>query len=205
MDPETPSLVISLTFSLHSIQTRDGTVKEIGDHIKCYYCNKNHKVDNCEEFQKLSGEEKFKFMRARKLWDNRLSSFHFAAWCRQKHGCTIPGCEIRRKHITDVHDPVVEFEKRHSKQSRVQASRDRRDTPGDQTQFTGLTNQTGTGRGSQALSNLPVKVRAKGKGSFVETYALLDSGSTATFCSTSILKKPLKCASQRMEDHMLSR
>lgn len=171
-----------------SVQTHGENIREVGEHIKCYYCDKNHKVDSCEDFKKLGGEEKFKFIRARKLCDNCLSSFHFAAGCRRKLECTVPGCEIRRKHMTSVHDQVLAFEQRRNEQWR-QAAGDQRGNAGDQRQFVGLASQTGAGCSNQALSIVPVKVKARGKDKLIETYALLDSGSTATFCSASLLRE----------------
>ena len=172
-----------------SVQTNGENIKQIGEHVKCYYCEKNHKVDSCEEFKKLNGEEKFKVIRAKKLCDNCLSSFHYAAGCRRKHACEVPGCEIKRKHMTSVHDQVLEFEQRRNEQWKKTAGGDQRDNARDPKQFVGLASQTGAGCGNQALSIVPVKVQARGKGKLVENYALLDSGSTATFCSASLLRE----------------
>ena len=92
-----------------SVQTNGEKVKQIGEHGKCYYCEKNHKVDTCKEFKKLNGEEHFKFIRAKKLCDNCLSSFHHAAGCGRKHACE--KCEMKRKHMTSVHDQVLALNK----------------------------------------------------------------------------------------------
>ena len=42
--------------------------------------------------------------------------------------------------------------------------------------------------GRLAMSILPVRIKPKDSNKFVETYALLDSGSTATFCSEALMK-----------------
>ena len=60
-----------------NVQTKGENIQQIGEHVKCYFCEKNRKVDSYEEFKKLNGEEKFKFIRAVKFCDNCLSSFHF--------------------------------------------------------------------------------------------------------------------------------
>ena len=36
---------------------------------------------------------------------------------------------------------------------------------------------------------MPVKVKGQGKKAFITTYALLDDGSNATFCTNSLLKQ----------------
>ena len=65
-----------------SVQTNGENVKQIGEHVKCYYCEKNHKVDTCKEFKKLNDEEQFKFIRNKEFCSKCLSSFHYAARCR---------------------------------------------------------------------------------------------------------------------------
>ena len=45
------------------------------------------------------------------------------------------------------------------------------------------------GQTKLALPIVPVKVRAKGQTAYHHTYALLDSGSTKTFCSESLVEK----------------
>ena len=48
--------------------------------------------------------------------------------------------------------------------------------------------QTGAGCETKASSIIPVKVKGRGKGRIIETYALLDNGSTATFCTEQLLE-----------------
>jgi len=178
-----PTLQRSMNFS---VQSRYESSKDVGKNVNCYYCNSNHKVDSCEEFKNLNGEEQFKFIRAKKLCDNCLSSFHFAAGCKRKRECTVQGCEIKRKHMTSIHNAVLAFEERRNEQCKGMANAD---NAHNQRQFAGLVRQTGAGCHNQALSIVPVKVKAKGKKKIIETYALLDSGSTATFCSDNLLKR----------------
>ena len=69
-----------------SIQTCGGNLKSVGENVKCYYCNKHHKLESCDEFRKLPGEENIRCMCEKKLCDNFLSSFHFS--------------RIKRKHLS---------------------------------------------------------------------------------------------------------
>ena len=172
-----------------SVQSRDENAKDGGKNVNCYYCNNNHKIDSCDDFKKLNGEEMFRFIRAKKLCDNCLSLFHFAAGCKRKHECTMRGCEVKRKHITSMHNAIVGFEQRRNEQPKRITGEDIRDGAHSQKQFVGLTSQTWAGCHTQALPIVPVKVKARGKEKIIETYALLDSRSTATFCSDSLLKR----------------
>ena len=74
----------------------------------CYFCKKNHKVADCEEFMKKTCEEKFNFIRLKKLCDNYLSSFHFSAGRKQRKACAVPGCDISHKHLTYIHESVAQ-------------------------------------------------------------------------------------------------
>ena len=54
--------------------------------------------------------------------------------------------------------------------------------------FVGGNTQTRARCEMKALSIAPVKVKRRGKGRIIETYALLDNGSRATFCTEQLLQ-----------------
>ena len=88
-----------------------------------------------------------------------------------------------------THDALAKFEERRNNKLRQTISGNQQNVKRESKQFVGLASQTGAGRNSQALSIVPVKVKARGKGKIIETYALLDGGSTATFCDVELMKK----------------
>ena len=90
-----PTLQRSMNFRM---QLRDENTKGVSKNVNCYYGNKNYNVESCEEFKKLNGQEHFKFIRSRKLCNNCLSAFHFAAGCKRKN------------NMTSKHDAVLAFE-----------------------------------------------------------------------------------------------
>ena len=60
-----------------------------------------------------------------------------------------------------------------------------------QTGHCGITNENEADRAGsddKVMSVVPVKVKGRGSQNVVTTYALLDSGSTGTFCSESLLE-----------------
>ena len=61
--------------------------------------------------------------------------------------------------------------------------------PGPVNQFNGLLDDTGAGSIGKGLPIVPVKGKCHTTNKVSTTYALLDSGSTASFCSTSLLKE----------------
>ena len=168
-----------------SVQTGEG-VKTNSDGCKCYFCDKNHRLDSCESFKLEDGEKQFKFIRQKKLCDNCLSSFHFSAGCKRRKACTVPNWDVRRKHLASIHNAVKEFERRRSGQSSQDQSRGPKP---EQSQFSGLTSKAGACSVGQGLPVVPMKVRCKGRNKVVTTYALLDSGSTASFCDNVLLEE----------------
>ena len=169
-----------------SIQTNDGKPNLTSTYLKCYFCEKNHKLASCEEFKKKTGEEKFNFIRSKKLCDNCLSSFHFSPGCKQGKACTVPDCDLRRKHLTAIHNSVVAHERRRKDEWRKHMQAD--STQHDE-KFVGVTRCDDQGGVNNGLPIVPLKVKGTGSDKVFITYALLDSGSTASFCSEALLDK----------------
>ena len=66
--------------------------------------------------------QQFKFIRSKKLRDNCLSPFHFSAGCKRRKECKVPGCDMRRKHHTVLHEPLMAFEQKCNEQIRTESS-----------------------------------------------------------------------------------
>ena len=169
-----------------SIQTNDGKPNVTSSNVQCYFCEQNHKLADCEEFKKKTGEEKFNFIRSKKLCDNCLSSFHFSAGCKQRKACIVPGCDLRRKHLTSIHESVVAHEKRRKEDWRQHMQAD---STQHSEKFVGVTSCDDQGGANNGLPIVPLKVKGTGSDKVFNTYALLDSGSTASFCSETLLDK----------------
>ena len=116
---------------------------------------------------------------------------------------------MTRKHIGAIHDSIKAFELRRSEQRNSGVGNAGRDadqpTRSNQTkccevkeatsksrvsgavsQFNGLADDTGAGSVGKGLPIVPVKVTCHSTKKVFTTYALLDSGSTASFCSNTL-------------------
>ena len=96
----------------------DGSQREVSmnpsssqSNLKCYLSNGNHKLEVCDKFKRKNGEEQFKFVRYKKLCDNCLFPFHFAAGCKRSKSCSISGCDLKRKHLTSLQEPILLYER----------------------------------------------------------------------------------------------
>ena len=179
----------SMNFNVQTVEKKSTNVES---KLKCFFCEKSHKIGDCDTFKKQTGEEQFKFMRSRKLCDNCFSSFHFSAGCKRRNACSVPGCPLKRKHITSLHEPLVAFMQNRGQQNAqecTQQGQSRSNPRRNDKQFVGVASDTGAGCGSKGLTIVPVKVKGQGKDKIISTYALLDNGSTASFCTDDLLKK----------------
>ena len=127
---------------------------------------------------------------SKKLCYNCLCPFHFAAGSKQNKSCSMSGRDLKRKHLTSLQEPVLLHE-RSRRENRNKnnivvtnsSSNGNSEAPNGVVGLAGGNNQTGAGCEMKALSILPVKVKGRGKPRAIETYALLDNGSTAAFCT----------------------
>ncbi|UYV70535.1 hypothetical protein LAZ67_7003438 [Cordylochernes scorpioides] len=68
--------------------------------IKCTYCNSSHKLGTCQEFAKLSLDDRIKFVRSKNLCINCLGVNHYANHCKITATCKV----CNKKHHTTLHN-----------------------------------------------------------------------------------------------------
>ncbi|UYV66689.1 hypothetical protein LAZ67_4002581 [Cordylochernes scorpioides] len=68
--------------------------------IKCTYCNSSHKLGTCQEFVKLSLDDRIKFVRSKNLCINCLGVNHYANNCKITATCKV----CNKKHHTTLHN-----------------------------------------------------------------------------------------------------
>ena len=70
----------------YSIQAKDMPICDDTKptHFRCYHCEEDHKLKDCERFKRKNGEGQLKCLRQKKLCDNCLSPFLFSAGCNGK-------------------------------------------------------------------------------------------------------------------------
>ena len=152
----------------YSIQAKEaqsgGDAKAVSNgetRFKCYFCERDHKREACEMFKKKGGVEQLTFIRQKKLCDNCLSTTHFSAGCKKKKSYNIPGCSMRRKHMSSLHEAIVALEMKRNKQTETTSTNQSAisSRPGDQRHFVGTLSETGAGYYRKSLSIVLVKVR----------------------------------------------
>ena len=123
----------------------------------------------------MDGLEQFNFVRSKKLCDNCLSPFHFSTGFKCRKECKVPGCDMRCNHLT----MLIRTENSEQNPSKKLPCED------EEGHFSVSYDYTRAGCSRKGLPIVPVKVKGHGK----KTYALLDNGSNATFCTNNLLKQ----------------
>ncbi|XP_055615058.1 uncharacterized protein LOC129761363 [Toxorhynchites rutilus septentrionalis] len=152
-----------------SVNAQQQQSKEGGFSVRCLVCGEpNHKVKECEQFKKMSGENKWKAVQMHQLCRVCLGK-HGRKPCRSQIRCEIQGCRIR-------HHPLLHSGSKVSIPS-VGSSSGRSGAEFSSSEVEGV-NAHRDGQGTTLFRILPVTIFANGRS--VDTYAFIDEGSSVT-------------------------
>ena len=195
---DAPSLTTNKGVSKHNPQSRSGikgtsfatTVAPVGnktqpgtkgkEHVQterktCLCCGGGHALDLCPQLGKRAHKEKIGFLKDNGVCFGCLCIGHISKDCRKRISCAKCGL----KHPTILHIPPKE------KESDL-AERKAEVSVDSTLVASGL---TGAGDHDCKLPIVPVQVKSRKGSKIVTTYAFLDQGSTAVFCTESLMHK----------------
>jgi hypothetical protein len=165
------SLATSVGVQAHDL------VQQSGYNRNCLMCAETHSLFGCQKFKDLSVDDRLNFVKMNKLCFNCLQKGHRSNACRLNRVCTVIGCG--KKHTRFLH------------QVSSQASRSQsavlEQMPSQNWFVNAGCNFTGAGSVRVVLPIIPVVVWASEMDKAIQTYALLDSGSTSSFCSKQLM------------------
>ena len=161
-------------------------VNSAASFISCPYCQKDHALKDCHILRWKPYQDRIKFFSTKRLCFGCLSDKHVARDCPVRKTCKITNCT--RRHPTVLHTPS-----REKPTVDIGVGTDRTD---DIAVLNAMANTdewpnevAGEVRSKTAMAIIPVKVRSRATNKTVITYAFLDSGSSASFCTESLMKK----------------
>ena len=147
---------------------------------RCYACSGQCKsLFSCKNFKDCTVPERLKIAREHKLCFNCLRVGHNASNCSSERTCSIDSCG--KRHCNLLHRQRVVKEETSDSSGAADASKD-----AEGPAATGCSVVTSEVKGEGMLPVVPVVVRSGGMEQVVN--ALLDTGSTATFCSSQIVQ-----------------
>lgn len=160
-----------------------GTIKtESGTCIKkkCLFCDGGHALELCSLLEKKAHSEKIGFLKDSGVCFGCLGIGHISKDCRKHLTCKV--CSLKHPDILHIYQRGKERYAEREKQQ-VEAAKSSATVS---VQTGGL---TGAGDHNCKLSIVPVQVKSKKGHKTVHTYAFLDHGSTASFCTVGLMNK----------------
>ena len=147
---------------------------------KCANCNGSHWIYECQGFKDLPREERFQLVKGKHLCFNCLrGGGHGSRDCKSDRRCNINNCGRKHSYLLHPHSSNI---------SQPQAQQGA--TNGPQPASNGFIDSScfnAAGEKTVALPIVAVKVHSPYGHKTVQTYALLDNGSSNSFCSQQLL------------------
>ena len=167
----------------------------------CWYCNGRHFIVVCPMFKAMKVKDRIGLVRSKGRCMSCYDQGHMVKDCPQSVVCGIDGCNF--KHSRYLHLNKEEAPRAmNAPAGTTVGPQFPQTTSGTVSRPTPRTTSSSMGRNSTvscsfttakevkvALPVVPVPVRCPTSQTSVITYALLDPGSTATFCSSSLVER----------------
>lgn len=155
---------------------------------KCLCCGGKHGLDVCSQLEKRAHNEKIAFLKENGICFGCLSKErHISKDCKKRLICTI--CNLRHPSMLHIH----QLKKRDTDKEQTDPKKSDSDETVEVNAVTSVTVQssglTGAGEDNCKLSIVPVQVKARKGSALVHTFAFLDQGSTASFCTVGLMEK----------------
>ncbi|CAM4608863.1 unnamed protein product [Leuciscus chuanchicus] len=150
-------------------QQHRGPASQRNDEELCCVCKSQHPVEKCSQLDEMSHREKLEVLKVGRVCFSCLRRGHMSRDCDKPLTCDI----CKHKHPTVLHIQLKTHE------VSVNNASVSLETCG----------HTGAGSDECVLSIVPVQVKAKSGSTIMNTYAFLDPGSSASFCTQHLMRK----------------
>ena len=140
----------------------------------CVFCSGNHSLEKCQQFTRKKHRDRISFLKEQGLCFGCLCAGHLSRQCDKRLVCRVCG----QNHPSVLHIDKRDKDRTNSwfKEPVTSASHK-------------TCGHTGAGDDRCFLSILPVQVKSVKGDLIISTYAFLDPGSTATFCSEHLMQR----------------
>lgn len=153
-------------------------IDHVAQTVNCEFCKGKHALSQCSSLRTKSNKDKIDFLRKNGICFGCLAKGHLSKDCKRRLICDI----CKKPHPRLLH---VEYQQ--------MTSKDAEKPPMDSDCGKPITPKScghiGAGKNDCALSIIPVQVKNGKSDQIIKTYAFLDSGSSATFCTEELMSK----------------
>ena len=146
---------------------------------RCLFCEAEHALELCPQLEKRTHDEKYKFLKENGICFGCLCKGHISKYCKKRLRCSI--CSLKHPRMLHIHSRTKE-----SNKDPAEVKENTKDTAITSVLTSGV---TGAGEDNCKLAIVPVQVKARKGNTTVHTYAFLDPGSTASFCTLGLMAK----------------
>ena len=147
---------------------------------ECGFCHGKHTLSDCSKFKTKTRDNKVEFLRSHGYCFGCLLKGHISKNCKKRLLCQI--CQM--KHPTVLH---IYSAKGPKQENQMKTTAETEETP-ISSALVSAGNATGAGRDC-ALAIVPVRIKVAKGSRYIQTYAFLDPGSTATFCTENLMNQ----------------
>ena len=161
--------------------------------IKCVQCDGPHPVYLCDQFKTMTPQKRLQLINDKKCCYNCLKiARHKPDECKVERVCRTDGCNAKHSYL--LHEALVGPTGVNSAQPKTNAASATvnvlSESHSQATALAGSEKSEDSHKSVKAaLPMVPVQVRSKHTHRVVQTYALLDTGSTNTFCSEKLIQE----------------
>lgn len=154
----------------------------------CACCALRHPLEHCQQFKRKKHRDKMNLIKERELCFGCLNAGHRSRNCEKRLTCKI----CSQRHPTVLHVDKKEMTETctgHVKATGSTPTEPDKESGTSSSAASEICAHTGAGKDRCLLSILPVQIKAAKGNQVIQTYAFLDPGSSATFCSEQLMQR----------------
>ncbi|XP_071951906.1 uncharacterized protein [Antedon mediterranea] len=152
----------------------------------CLFCKGDHTMEFCRALQKKTHSEKIAFLMSMGLCFKCLIPGHRSSDCKRKIVCET----CNKEHATILHREENPQTTQSISEKDASVAHEPNSTQTGQQPNRVANGAIGAGSNLRScMAIIPVLVRANTSGKTIKTYAFLDNGSSATFCTESLMEQ----------------
>ncbi|KAL7883475.1 hypothetical protein SRHO_G00011330 [Serrasalmus rhombeus] len=172
---------------VHDVLTKQTNVSKTANAFEkpCLFCQKNHALESCYKIKERAHKERVDFLKSKGLCFGCLTQGHLSRTCKRRMTC---------KECAQRHPDILHVEKEDYKDATMSTNQDSGNSQNEEVSCAQVSitqescGHTGAEEIGCMLLIVPVKVKSRKSARCIETYAFMDPGSTATFCTEEIQK-----------------
>ena len=152
---------------------------------KCPCCGQGHYLTQCSQFKGMKIKDRRSYVMSKGLCLNCFARGHLSKDCPRNFVCTIDGCGLKHNkylhmlnRLSSNNSDVIAVSTPQVEQSVVSKS--------SSTAANISSHFVRTCGGKLAMPIVPARVWCSNSDNYIDTYAMLDSGSNATYCSEAL-------------------